>query len=175
MEFADDKRFFAVVPLGLLLLVAGCTAMPSGGPSHQEQPVRLVLNNSANVTNTFDVWEVELGANLTLYYRDGMVVNSTVGQGLSSHDTGPRTITEIEFPDSAQHYGQYRLEPGEEYRRNIENFSTNGALVVIVSRGEDEIYYDVSANCDELPLVGLEVVVFPESHGDVSASYGCRY
>ena len=169
------KRLLPLLCLGVLLTLAGCLATPFGGPSHQEQPVQLVLNNSANVTNTFDVWEVELGANLTLYYRDGTVVNSTVGQGLSSHDTGPRTITEIDFPDSAQHYGQHTLDPGEEYRGNIENFSTNGALVVIVSRGENEIYYDVSANCDELPLVGLKVVVFPESRGGVSASYGCRY
>lgn len=169
-----DMRPLPVLILGLLLLVAGCIAMPFGGPSDQEQPVQLVLNNSANVTNAFDVWEVNLGATLTLYYRDGTVVNATVGQGLSNHDTGPRTITEIEFPDSAQHYGQHTLEPGEEYSRSIENFSTNGALVVVVSRSEDEIFSEVSANCDEQTLVGLKVVSRPDSQGGVFAAYGCR-
>ena len=101
-------------------------------------------------------------------------MNSTVGQGLSNHNTGPRTITEIEFPDSAQHYGQHTLEPGAEYRRDIENFSTNGALVVVVSRSEDVIFSEVSANCDEQALVGLEVVSRPDPPGGVFAGYGCR-
>lgn len=163
-----------VVWLVVPLVIAGCTAMPFNGPSEQEQPVQLVLNNSANVTNTFDVWEVKLGATLTLYYRDGTVMNSTVGQGLSNHDTGPRTITKIDFPDSAQHYVQHTLEPDEEYRQSIENFSTNGALVVVISRNEDEIFSEVSANCDEQALVGLEVVSRPDPPGGVFAAYGCR-
>lgn len=172
--FLDDKRPFSALILGLLLLVAGCIAVPFGGPSEQEQPVQLVLNNTANVNNTFDVWEVKLGATLTLHYRDGTVVNPTVGQGLSNHNTGPRTITEIDFPDSAQHYGQHTLEPGEEYHRNIENFSTNGALVVVISRSEDEIFSEVSANCDELALVGLKVVSRPNPPGGVFAGYECQ-
>ena len=167
-------RPLLVLGLGLLLLLAGCTAMPFGGSSDQDQPVHLVLNNSANETQTFEVWEVKLGATLTLYYRDGTVVNATIGQGLSNHDTGPRTITKIEFPDWAQHYGQHTLEPGQEYRRNIENFSNTGALVVVISRSEDEILSDVSANCDEQALIGLKIVSRPDPPGGVSASYGCR-
>lgn len=174
-ESSRAKRLLPMLLLGVIFVTAGCLATPFDGSSHQEQPVRLVLNNSANETYTFDVWEVDLGANLTLHYRDGTVVNLTVGQGLSSHDTGPRTITEIDFPDSAQQYGHHTLSPGQEYRRNINNFSTNGALVVTVSQGQNDIHYDVSANCDELPLVGLEVVVFPKSRGGISASYGCQY
>ena len=54
-SLAGDEQFFSVLCLGLLLLVAGCTAMPFGGPSDQAQPVQLVLNNSANVTTMFDV------------------------------------------------------------------------------------------------------------------------
>ena len=174
MSLVGDEQFLSVLSIGLLLLVAGCTAMPFGGPSDQEQPVQLVLNNSANVTNTFDVWEVKLGATLTVYYRDGTVVNATVGQGLSNRDTGPRTITKIDFPDSAQQYGQHTLEPGAEFRRDVENFSTNGALVVVVSRSEGEIFSRVSANCDGQALVGLEVVSRPDPPGGVFAAYGCQ-
>jgi len=165
-------RVFPLVCLGVLLL-AGCAAGPFDGSDIQDNPIELVLNNSANVTNMFTVHVVDLPATMTAHYRDGTVVESEIGEGLSNHDTGPRTVTEIEFPTSTRR-NEFTLQPGEEVQRSIENFSRDAAPVVVVSRDEDEIFSWVSANCADRPLIGLEVTARPNPPGGVSASYGCR-
>lgn len=129
-------RLFLVLGLGLLILLAGCSTSPFGGLSEQEQPATLIVNNSANTTQTFEVWVVELPASLTISYRDGSVVEARIGQGLSGTDAGPRTITNISFPDSARRYGRFTLDPGEANQRSMENFSHNSALVVVASKDD---------------------------------------
>ena len=167
-------RPLLVLCFAALLVIAGCTTGPFGRPSDQERPVTLVANNSANVTHTFEVQVVEIPASLTIHYSDGTVVKSEIDQGLSNHDTGPRTVTEIDFPKSARLRGRYTLEPGEEMQRSIENFSGNSALVIVVSRGKGDIFTWVSANCDEQALVGLEVTSYPTPPGGVFAAYSCQ-
>lgn len=150
--------------------------MPFGGPTEQERPVPLIVNNSANETHTFDVYVAKRPASMTVHYQDGAVVKSEIGQGLSNHETGPRTVTRIDFSESVQFEGRYTLDPGQENRSSIEKFPRQGALVVVVSKGENEIFAWASANCDDQILVGLEVMsenTAPVVPG-ISASYGCR-
>jgi len=173
---AGNGKFLSVLGLVTLLLVAGCIGIPFSGPSEQKQPVQLVLNNSVNVSTTFEVYVFKRPATMTAHYQDGTVVTAEIGQGLSNHETGPRTVTNIEFPESAQKRGQYTLEPGEEKQSSIEHFPRNGVLFTVVSKNEGEIFAWVSANCDEQSLVGLEVTSEddPPVVPGVSAGYGCR-
>ncbi len=166
-------RFLPVLCLVTLFIIAGCTT-PFSGSTEQEQPVKLVVNNSANVNNTFEVYVVELPASMKVQYRDGTIVDSEIDQGLSNHDTGPRTVTKIDFTESAQFRGQYTLEPGQENQSSIKNFPQNGALVVVVSTNKSEIFAWASANCDDQTLVGLKVSSYPSPPGGVVASYSCR-
>jgi hypothetical protein len=154
--------------------MAGCTTGPFGNPAEQEGTVTLIINNSANETHNLDIRVVEPSASLTIHYRDGAVVKSEVGQGLSNHDTGPRTVTKIDFPESARVQGQYTLEPDEENKSSIKNAFSDSVLVVVVSNSDGEIFSWVSANCDEQDLVGLEVTSYPTPPGGVFASYECR-
>lgn len=167
-------RSLPILCLVVLLAIAGCTTGPFGNPAEQEGPVTLIVNNSANETHTFEIRVVELPASLTVHYRDGTVMKPEIGQGLSNHDTGPRTVTKIDMPESARLQGRYTLKPGEENKSSIENFSPNSALVVVVSNKDGEIFSWVSANCDEQNLVGLEVTSYPTPPGGVFAAYGCR-
>lgn len=50
-DLASDERFHLALCLGFLFVLAGCIGGSLGSPSEQEEPVALVLNNSANVTN----------------------------------------------------------------------------------------------------------------------------
>ncbi|QIO25361.1 hypothetical protein [Haloarcula sp. JP-L23] len=82
-------------------------------------------------------------------------------------------MARITFPESSRLYGRYILEPGEENESSIQNFSRNAALVVVVHRDDGEIISWVSANCDDLALVGLEVTAQSNPPGGTSAAYEC--
>ena len=106
-----------LVSFGVLLLIAGCTIGPFGGPSEQERPVELVFNNSANVTQTFEVWVVEVGSAVNVRMNDSRTGNVTIGEGLSSRSSGEYGYyTAFEFPDSARFHGRFTVEPDEQKR-----------------------------------------------------------
>jgi len=171
-----SERLLPTLCLATLLIIAGCATTPFSGTSEQERPVRLVVNNSANTTHIFEIYVAKRPASMTVHYQDGTVVKSEIDQGLSNHEMGPRTVTKIDFSESVQFKGRYTLEPGQENQSSIENFPQNGALVVVVSENETEIFAWASANCDDQTLVGLGVIsenTTPVVPG-ISASYGCR-
>lgn len=176
--FLDDKRPLSVLILGLLLLVAGCTAMPFGGPSEQERPVRVVLNNSANQTQTFTVWvvtgEVEPDG-ITIYQKNGEVDNASPGEGLSSYYLGGDVyVTSVEPPPNRSRlHGQYVVSPGEVKRSPVENF-TIGSTIVVSLAENGRVIELIAANCDEQSLAGIEVVSRPNPPGGAFAAYGCR-
>lgn len=165
---------FLLIPLTILLVLAGCSVGPFG-PSEQERPVQLFFNNSANTTQTFEVWVVELGSNVTVRMNDSRGGNATIGEGLSSRSSGEYGYyTVIEPPDSARFHGRFRVEPGEQKQSSIEMFWTNSAVVVILHQ-DNTIGWWASANCGGLPLIGLEVHTRPSQFGDAWAGYGCEY
>lgn len=175
----DDKRPLSVLILGLLLFVAGCTAIPFGGPSEQEHPVKVVLNNSANQTQTFTVWvvtgEVQPDG-IIIYKKNGEIDNASPGQGLSSYYLGGDYghVTSVEPPPNRSRlHGQYVLSRGETKRSTVENF-TIGSTIVVSLAEHGRVIELTTANCDEQSLVGLEVVSRPTPPGGASAAYGCR-
>lgn len=171
---SSPKRVLQVLCLAILLVIAGCITLPFDGSTEQSHPITLAVNNSANVTHTFEVWVVELPASITIHYRDGAVVDARISQGLSGTDAGPRVITKIQFPESSRFFGRYTLKPSEVNQSSIENFTHRSAVVVVTSKDNGKIFSWVSANCDDQTLVGLEVISRPGENGEVDASYGCR-
>lgn len=173
-DFLDGRRSLAVLTLGLLLFVAGCTAIPFGGLSAQERPVRVGLDNSANETQTFEVWVVERSSTVATRRSDGITVNWSIGQGLATTSSGPYPWTKFEFPDSARLHGRFTLEPGEVNRTTVREFPRNFAVVVVLYQDPGISGWWASANCDDQALVGLEVHTRPSQYGDAWAGYGCR-
>lgn len=159
--------------LGVLLVLAGCAAGPFGGPSERDRPVELVLNNSANATQTFEIWVVEAPATATVRREDDLTGNYTIDQGLRTHSSGPYAWTTVELPDSARLHGRFTLAPDDENRSSIEEFSHDSAVVVVLSQDE-KIGWWASAHCSDGALVGLEVQTRPSRFGDAGAGYGCR-
>lgn len=161
--------------LAVLLLVTGCTAGQFGGLLEQEQPVQLVLNNTADSTHTFEVWVTEFPSNATVRRDNGLNATFNIGPGLRTHP--PRenyTYTSVEHLDSARLHGRYTLAPGESNQSSIEEFPRDFAVVVVVYQAENEIIEWASSHCDET-LVGMRVTsrhVGPQP--DISAAYICR-
>ena len=178
-------RWPTLLSLILVVSLTGCSTGPVGELFAQEQPVAVAVTNSGNTTHLFDVYVVELPAHVTVHWSDGASETRELGQGLSNHDAGDyHTITAVNFSDSALHHGRHTLGPGETNHSSIRpsewNRSTNGkfpprfAVVVVVSQDEGDIFSWVSANCNDVALVGLEVTSRPNPPGGVSAAYGCR-
>ncbi|MFC6734427.1 hypothetical protein [Haladaptatus sp. DYSN1] len=167
-------RPLPILCVGVLLVLAGCTLGPLG-PTGQKGPVTVVVNNSADTTHTFEVWVVELPANVTERRDDGLTATGSIGQGLGGGNPGDNhTFTAVELPDSARLHGRYTLDPGEKNRSSIEEFHSSFAVVIVVYLDEDEIISYVTANCDEADFVALGVTSRPNPPGGVSAAYTCQ-
>jgi hypothetical protein len=169
-------RVFPILCLGILLLIAGCTAGPFGGPSAQEEPASIVVNNSADVTQTFEVWVVELPANVTYRRSDGLTGSWDIGEGVGSVEPGDnRTYTWVTLPESARLHGRSVLDPGEENWSSIEEFSRDFAVVMVVYQSENEIIEWASANCADQNLLYLKVRSrHIKANADVVVSFNCE-
>ena len=120
---------------------------------------------------TFEVSVVELPANYTIKLDDGRTDNTSITQGITSHDSGEnQTFKTVDFPDSARLHGRYEVGPHESNRTTIEKFPRNFAVVVVVSQNQNEIVAYVTANCADLDLAALRVTW--QSHG-VSTTHSC--
>jgi len=165
-------RAHLIICLGILL-IAGCAAVPFDGPSEQDRPVKVVLNNSANETQTFEVWVVKRSETVWTRRSDGLAGNWSIGQGVGTRSSGPHPWTEVDLPDSARLHSRIMLEPGDENRSTIENFPRNYAVVVVLYQ-ENVSGWWASASCDDRALIGIEVISTPSQYGEASAAYGCR-
>ncbi|MFC4451524.1 hypothetical protein [Halorussus aquaticus] len=167
-----SARSLQTLGLGILLVLAGCTAGPLGGPSGQEGPVPVALNNSANATHTFEVSVVEGPlTDVTIRKGDGDVDSASPGEGLSTYEFGPDygTVTSVELPESSRLHGRYTLAPGETRRSSVGNLFGNPTIVVVVST-DDRVVSLVTANCGG-DLVFFDVTM--RYYGSDSA-YNCR-
>lgn len=168
-------RTLLMLCLGILIVLTGCILGPFVGPSEQERPVQVVLNNSADETQTFEVWVVEVPSTATTRLNDSRTGNYTIGQGLRSHSSGDAGFwVAIELADSARLHGRFVLEPDEEHRSRIEKFPRNFAVVVVLYQDPNVSGWWASANCDDQTLVGFKVHTRPSKYGDAWAGYECR-
>jgi hypothetical protein len=148
-------------------VVVGWTAGPF---VEQDGSVPVTVNNSANVTHTFEVWVVEYPGNVTIRRSTGYDYTEDINPGLSTREPGDyHTVTGVEFPDSARLRGQYTLNPDELNRSNIDGLPTDFAVYVVVYQN-DHVVSRVSAHCgDELAF--LEVTMF---HYGWGSAYNCE-
>jgi hypothetical protein len=168
-------RAHVTICIAVFVLFTGCTAVPFDGPSEQERPVTVVLNNSANETQAFEVWVVEAPSTATTQLDDGRTGNYTIGEGLRSHSSGDYHFwTTVELPESARLHSRVKLNPGEVNQSTVDEFPQNFAVVVVLYQDSSKSGWWASANCADQALVGLEVTSRPDKYGDAFASYGCR-
>ena len=140
-------RVLSLLCLVILLALAGCSAGIFGEPSGQKGPVGLNVTNAANATHTFEVYVVELPANVTAQLPDGRKGSGDIGPGLSSHDPGVNGYyTSVEPPDSARLYKRYRLETSETRISNITTFPEDFAVLVTVHNDGGVVSW-VTATC----------------------------
>lgn len=165
------RKQVRVFTLTLLILVSGCVALPFDQPTEQERPVQFVANNSANSTQTFSVYVVELPANVTFRRSDGNQGTLDIEQGISTVNLDDnRTYTKFEVPDSARLHGQFRVSPNGSNQSSIPNPPRHFAVVVTVAQEQNEIIGFLTANCDDLALAKLRV---SQNSGHVSGTYSC--
>lgn len=163
---SDDMRLLLALCLGLLLVITGCASLPFSGTPEQEKPISVNVTNSANVTHTFEVWVVELGATVTIRRNTSYDYKADIDEGLSTRDPGPsHPITAVEFPASAQLHGRYTLKPGETDQTSITEYPKNPAVVVVIYHGNRVIRW-ISANCGDSELAYLGV--FSQYNGSTS-------
>ena len=163
----------AVLCLVVLVIFGGCV-LPIDQPTKQERPARLQFNNTINEVTTFEISVVQRPANLTVYYHDERVGTGSIGEGILVADSGEnQTFKRIELPDSAYFHGRYTVEPGESNRTEIneQHLPVNFAVVIVVYEQENQIESYVTANCDDLDLIGLRVT--RTSYG-VSVTHSCQ-
>ncbi len=167
------KRFLPLLCLTLLLVIAGCTGGPFGGPSKQDQPMHLVLNNSANVTQTYEVAVVEAGTNVKFHFNDSKTVNSTIIQGVGTASSGEYYYyTGVKFPNSTTFHKRYTLQPGETKRKTIKEFKTNSAIVVILWQDNKSGSW-ASGYCHGGEMTGFKATGHWARWGRLSAGIGC--
>jgi hypothetical protein len=128
------KRVYAL--LLIVVVTAGCIAVPFGEPPKQNHS--FIAKNTANTTYTFEVFVVELPANITIRRSDGMVDTDPIEVGNYFDPGENRTYTAVEVPDTARLHGRFTLEPGESIRTPIKNHPKRFALVLLAYQGDNE-------------------------------------
>jgi hypothetical protein len=142
-----------------------------GGPSDQRGPVGLNVTNAANTTHTFEIFVVNLPANLTIKNVEKGTYTTDIGQaGLSTTKLNSynNTVTAVEPPDTARIHGRHILKTGETNRSNISNFRDNSAVVVVVTHNST-VASLVTSQCDG-DLVYLSVTM---RHYGSDSAYDC--
>lgn len=145
-------RYLPTLCLVGLLILVGCTGA-FNGLSEQEEPVTLIVNNSDNVSHTFEVWVVEGELNdeeVIIKKRDDEDDRASPGPGLSSYKFTEQYgyVTSIEMPPNRSRlHGQYTLRPGERNRSSIEDFAKGSTVVVVIYEG-NRVVSLVAANCN---------------------------
>ncbi|WP_435360234.1 hypothetical protein [Haloarchaeobius sp. DFWS5] len=161
--------------MAIIVFLAGCTTVPFTGQTDQEQSVQIRVGNNGETTQTFEVHTVEPGTNFTINYPGDRVGNHTIGEGSRQINSGDGSYFEsVEVPDSARNHGQYTLQPGQGTERNITEFSSPFAVIIVVYQSEKEVLAVVSVNCGDASLTGLEVKSDENSGNGVNVAHSCE-
>jgi hypothetical protein len=177
---SETHSVYHLVPLcclGIMLIGAGCMTWPVSDDGGEERPSPVIMNNTANVTQSFTVWTVEGVLNnreVEIHKKRDPVDRASPGTGLSTYrlDGDYGYVTSIEVPPNrSQFHGEYTLASGEETRINI-NSSSDATIIVVLSKDERVISF-AAVHCGESGVPGLEVVGYPYPPGGVFAAYEC--
>ena len=169
-QTSNGTLVISVLLLSSLFVLSGCVA-GIDGPSDQSGPVGLNVTNAANVTHTFEVFVVDLPANLTIKNVDKGTYTTDIGQAglsttkLNSHNN---TVTEVKPPNTARLHGRYTLKTSETNRSNVSSFRDDSAVVVVISHN-GTVASLVTSQCDG-DLVYLRVTM---RHYGSNSAYDC--
>lgn len=150
-------RWSVIAGLVLCVALAGCVGALLDRPANQERPVNFVAENTVNATNSFEVFVLDLPANVTYRTSDGLQAKVDIGEGMGTYDPGEEYYTSVEPPDSARLHGRFRVKPGESHNSSIQNPPRGFAIVVVVYQAENTIVGFASSNCDDLKMAKLRV------------------
>jgi hypothetical protein len=163
-------RTLSVFCLVIFVMLAGCVGA-FAGPYNQKGPVGLNVTNAANTTHTFEVFVVDLPANLTIKnvnkgtYTDDV---GTAGISTTKLDSYNNTVTAIEPPDTARFHGRYTLNTGKTVLSNVTDFRDKSVVVVIISH-DGIVASLVTSQCDG-DLVAVRVGMY---YYGSSSAYDC--
>ncbi|WP_435358600.1 hypothetical protein [Haloarchaeobius sp. DFWS5] len=160
-----------------MIVVSGCTTFSFGGQSSQEQPVELVIENKADIEQTFEVSVIQRPGPVKIFYEDGRIGNQTVKEGISQtvpNEDENVSIKRVELPSSARSYDNFRVEGGQRINDNISNLPSNFAIVVVVYQNKNRIISVVTANCGGAVLKGLRVTGDPNPEEGIYTAYSCE-
>jgi hypothetical protein len=151
-------RWSVIAGLVLCVTLAGCVGPLLDRPANQERPVKFVADNTVNSTHSFEVFVLDLPANVTYRRNDGMTEKVDIGGGMVTYDPGDGYyFTNVEPTDSSRLHGRFRVEPGETHNSSIKNPPRGFAIVVVVYQSEDKIVGFASSTCDDLKMAKLRV------------------
>ncbi len=135
--------------------------------------MHLVLNNSANVTQTYEVAVVKAGSHITFHKNDSRTTHPRIGQGVATYQANNyRYGTAVEFPESTTLHKRYTLQPGEEKHKSIKKFKTNSAIVVVLWQNNKSGSW-ASGYCHGGEMTGFKVTGQSGRWGNISAGIGC--
>lgn len=160
--------------LVILIITAGCAAVPFGDSQSQENPAPVVMKNNASIVETFEVAVIPVGDNVSVTRKSGDVFNYTIKKGSSTYKTSSENkFTKMQFPNSADKYGTYTLKPGEQKSINISEVSSNEAIVILIYDEPENSYRALrSINCGGA-INGYSVTTEAEGEDDTVASHAC--
>lgn len=161
--------------LVVLLCIAGCTSFPVNGDQRQDANVTLVMNNTIDTPRTFEVFVVDLPANITSVHTSVGHRESVIRQGVGPFYSGDGFYTEVEpDPNASIHYGNFTVRPGESVEERISTLTKHGALVVVVYDDQQRIIGFIRANCDDLALTYLELVTDLDEEKRLDITFSCN-
>ena len=171
MNAQSTPRILLALSLAVMLPVAGCTGIYLDQPTKQERPVTFVANNTLDTPHTFEVFVVDVPANITTRRNDGLSGSNRISRGSGTIDPGDGYYyTEVD-PESGRHHDNFTVGGNESTRSRIENPPVGFAVIVVVYDEQGRIISWAQGRCDDLALTYLKVT--SRSHG-VSITHSCR-
>lgn len=157
----------------LMILLAGCAAVPFDTPVSQEPTVH--LENAANDTYRFEVFKAVIGPNVTVHRRSGDSHTFELGSatGFGSGSAREDSVTSIDLPDTARRYGTYTLAPGETKNLAIDIRQDEALLVVVYHEEDDAILGFHGVHCRPVYLGQFTLTVREEDAPDLDWRSGC--
>lgn len=153
----------------VLVLLAGCTAVPAG-----QKAAPIQLENAANESYRFEVSLAVIGENVTVRRSDGDVHSfDTTSSGFGARSLPEDRIASVGLPETARRYGTYTLAPGERRSFVVPEVRQDEALLVVVRNDRTDAIHSVrGGNCRPGYFTGFDLTVLSAYDADWSSSCG---
>lgn len=143
----------------LLVIIAGCSAIPFNEPAPQEASAPVIIINNATQIERFTVAVADRGKDIHVVRSNNNTANYTIDQGGATVEN-PREypFIEVTFPESARVQGEYTLEPGERKQINVTNLTSTEAIVITIFDEEDQSYRAIHTVSCKSTILGIRAI-----------------